>query len=195
MIVGAGSARSPRSLVNKLSIHQHEEIETMLKVNVGLSRKLSKDYNSEGFSINVEGEVVASTSDAEAVVEQIKELYDLAEEALAQQVSRSQSTAAIASRDEEPRASRQNGNGRPEASGNGHRETANNGNGRKDEPATNKQIQYLLSIGKRMKLSTAALEKEIADVLGNEVALYDLTKKQAGIVIDQLTATAGSNRD
>ena len=135
----------------------------MLKVNVGLSRKLSKDYNSEGFSINVEGEVVASTSDAEAVVEQIKELYDLAEEALAQQVSRSQSTAAIASRDEEPRASRQNGNGRPEASGNGHQDTAGNGNGRKDEPATNKQIQYLLSIGKRMKFSTAALEKEIAD--------------------------------
>jgi hypothetical protein len=27
MIVGAGSARSPRSLVSKLSIHQHEEIE------------------------------------------------------------------------------------------------------------------------------------------------------------------------
>ena len=51
----------------------------MLKVNVGLSRKLSKDYNSEGFSINVEGEVSAAVNDPQAVVEQVKELYDLAE--------------------------------------------------------------------------------------------------------------------
>lgn len=167
----------------------------MLKVNVGLSRKLSKDYNSEGFSINVEGEVVAQTSDAEAVVEQIKELYDLAEEALNQQVERVQSNSAIASRDEESRANRHNGNGRPEASGNGHRDTASNGNGRKDEPATNKQIQFLLSIGKRMRLSTAALEGEIEQILGRQVNLYDLTKRQAGQVIDQLnTAPAGSSQ-
>ena len=145
--------------------------------------------------MNLEAEITAPVSDAKGVIEQVKEVFDLAEAALDAQIERTQGTSAIASRDEEPRASRQNGNGRPEASGDGHRDTANNGNGRKDEPATNKQIQYLLSIGKRMKLSTAALEKEIADVLGNEVALYDLTKKQAGIVIDQLTAaSAGSNQ-
>ena len=103
-------------------------------------------------------------------MEQIKELYRPGRGGLGQQIERAQSTAAIASRDEEPRANRQNGNGRPEASGNGHRDTANNGNGRKDEPATNKQIQFLLSIGKRMKLSTAALEKEIADILGTRSA-------------------------
>src|SRR5208283_391547 len=130
----------------------------MLKVNVGLSRKLSKDYNSEGFSINVEGEVSAAVNDPQAVVEQVKELYDLAEEALAQQVERAQSTAAIASRDEEPRAARStNGNGRPAPETN--RRPSSNGH-RPDEPATNKQVQYLLSIGKRMRLSTVALEKE-----------------------------------
>lgn len=167
----------------------------MLKVNVGLSRKLSKDFNSEGFSINIEGEVSAQPNDAEAVIEQIKELYDLAEETLSQQMERAQSTTAIASRDEEPRVSRQNGNGRHEASGNGHHDSASNGNGRRDEPATNKQIQLLLSIGKRMKLSTAALEKEISDILGREVNLYDgLTKRTASMVIDQLTATASSNQ-
>ena len=78
----------------------------MLKVNVGLSRKLSKDYNSEGFSINIEGEVSAAVNDPQAVVEQVRELQDLAEEALAQQIERAQSTAAIASRDEEPRVMR-----------------------------------------------------------------------------------------
>jgi hypothetical protein len=166
----------------------------MLKVNVGLSRKLSKDYNSEGFSINIEGEVAAPVNDAEAVVEQVKELYDLAEEALSQQIERAQGNAAIASRDEEPRAAR-NGNGRRAAPENGHRSAASNGNGRKDEPATNKQIQFLLSIGKRMRLSTSALEQEIEQILGHQVGVYDLTKKQAGTVIDQLNAPAGSNRE
>ena len=163
----------------------------MIKVNVGLSRKLSKDYNSEGFSINLEGEVSAAVNDPQGVVEQVKELYDLAEEALAQQIERSQSTAAIASRDEEPKAASSNNNGRPASSEN-NRRASTNGNGHKEEPATNKQVQYLLSIGKRMRLSTAALEKEISDILGSEIGVYDLTKKQAGLVIDQL-ASAPAN--
>jgi len=52
----------------------------MLKVNVGLSKKLSKDFNSSGYSINVEGEVTAPVSDPEAIVAEVKQLYDLAEE-------------------------------------------------------------------------------------------------------------------
>lgn len=168
----------------------------MLKVNVGLSKKLSKDYNSTGFSVNLEGEITAPVNDPDFVVQQVREVFDLAEAALDAQIEHSQSTAAIASHDEEPRATRStNGNGRPATADNGQRTTAANGNGRKDEPATNKQIQYLLSIGKRMRISTAALEKEAADILGQEVGLYDLTKKQAGVVIDQLTANATSNRD
>jgi hypothetical protein len=158
----------------------------MLKINVGLSRKLSHDYQSTGFSVNLEGEITAPVSDPDAVVEQVKEVFDLAEAALDAQIERSQGNAAIASHDEEPR---QEGNGRAAPA----KAPATNGNGQ-SEAATNKQIQYLFSIGKRMRLSTAALEKEIADILGKEVSLYDLSKKQAGIVIDQLTATAGNNR-
>jgi hypothetical protein len=164
-----------------------------MKVNVGVSRKVSRDYQSHGYSLNIEGEVLASTSDPEKLVEEVKEFFDLAEEALDQQIERAQSTAAIASRDEEPRVpARQYGNGHRAAPENGRRSPPSNGNGQKDETATNKQIQYLLSIGKRMKLSTAALEGEIEQVLGEQVGLYDLTKKQAGVVIDGLTATAGS---
>ncbi len=33
----------------------------MLRVNVGLSRKVSKDYDFTGYSINLEGEVTTST--------------------------------------------------------------------------------------------------------------------------------------
>ena len=168
----------------------------MLKVNVGLSRKLSKDYNSTGFSVNLEGEITAPVNDPDFVIQQVREVFDLAEAALDAQIERSNSDSAIASHDEQPRgAGSVNGNGRHAPAENGQRSTAANGNGRKEEPATNKQIQYLLSIGKRMRISTAALEKEAADILGQEVGLYDLTKKQAGGVIDQLTANATSNRD
>ncbi len=74
----------------------------MLKVNVGLSRKVSKDYNSTGFSLNLEGEVCVPLDDPEMVIEKIKELYDLAEESLDQQVARYEEHSAIASRDAVP---------------------------------------------------------------------------------------------
>ena len=86
----------------------------MLRANVGLSRKLSKDYNSTGYSVNLDGEITAPVSDPEAVFEQVKELFDLAEEVLNQQIDRSRSEAAIASHDEEPPTSvplNRNGNG------------------------------------------------------------------------------------
>ena len=54
----------------------------MLKVNVGMSRKVSKDFNSTGFSVNLEGEIGAPVNDPEFVIEEIKKFYDLAEESL-----------------------------------------------------------------------------------------------------------------
>jgi hypothetical protein len=168
----------------------------MLRVNVGLSRKLSKDYNSTGFSINLDGEVTASTSDAEAVVEQVKELFDLAEEALDQQIERAQSETAIAGRDEERPTAPTNGvNGRSKPVSNGHsRLPPENGNGHSDDIATNKQINYLLSIGKRQRLSTIQLENRIAEILGRVVGLYELSKRDAARVIDELTATVTNGR-
>ena len=164
----------------------------MLRVNVGLSRKVSKDYNSTGYSINLEGEVTAPVSEPEAVVEQVKELYDLAEEALTVQVERSQSIDAIANRDSEssrpverqvPDSGRTRfGNSAPQRT-----QEHSGGNGHEEPPATNKQIQYLLSIGKRQRLTTVQLEKRIAEIIGQPVEVYDLSKKAAGTVIDALT--------
>ena len=169
----------------------------MLRVNVGLSRKLSKDYNSTGFTINIDGEILAPPNDPEAVMEQVKELFDLAEEALDQQIDRAQSDTAIASRDAEP-ASHANGRG---ATGNGHHATHNgngkagqNGNGQHDQPATNKQVQFMLSIGKRQGLSTVELEQKIAETLGQEIGVYDLTKRDAAKVIDALTQEPANGR-
>jgi hypothetical protein len=163
----------------------------MIKVNVGLSRKLSKDYNSTGFSLNIEGEITAPLDNPEMVVERIREFYDLAEEALDQQIERHQGDDAIANRDTNNRFTGRNGASsrtdrpQPTTNGNGSRDS-------QDQPATNKQINYLLSIAK--------LEARIAEVLGRPIALYDLTKRAAGTVIDALngnteTATNGHRRD
>jgi hypothetical protein len=165
----------------------------MLKVNVGLSRKLSRDYNSTGFSLNLEGELCVGPDDPEAMIEKIKEFYDIAEEALNQQIERYEGESAIASRDEA--SARQNGPSRnrvatqancqqeassqPSSNGNGHA-----GNG---DPATNKQVQYLLNLGRRHGLTPPQLEGRIESILGKRVGVYDLTKKEAGDVIDALS--------
>lgn len=168
-----------------------------------MSRKLSKDFCSTGFSLNLDGEISVGLDDPEAVVEKIKEFYDLAEESLAQQVERYEGESAIASRDETPRApapeptaandrNRQgstgyrsgNGNSR---NGNGHRQTQ-----APAPPATNKQIQFLLNLGKREGLTTPQLENRVAEILGHETGLYDLTKQEAGAVLDSFTEGSGS---
>lgn len=171
----------------------------MLKVNVGLSRKVSRDYNSTGFSVNLEGEVCIPLDDPEGVVEKIKELYDLTEESLNQQVERYEGESAITSRDKAPpvrndppppRSSNGNGYGRgrranPAQNGNGNRR---NGDDAGFTPASNKQISFMTNLAKRQGLTTPQLQKRVAEIVGREVDLYDLSKSEAGIVLDELTA-------
>jgi hypothetical protein len=171
----------------------------MLKVNVGLSRKLSRDYNSTGFSLNLEGEICVSLDDPETLVEKVKEFYDLAEEALNQQIDRYESESAIASRDEEKPvrpATKAPGTSKtvpvnrmtppPEnqadvATSNTHAKSAN------ADAATNKQVQYLLNLGKRHGLTQIQLESRIESHLGRKAGVYDLTKREAGDIIDVLS--------
>lgn len=167
----------------------------MLKVNVGMSRKISRDYNSTGFSVNLEGEILANLDDPEAIVERVKEIYDLAEESLAQQIERYEGDSAIAQRDMTHTG--QNGgspsvsdhsrippNSAPARNGNGHSRLPN---GESQSPATNKQIQFLLSLGKRQGLNKPQLENRIAEILGRVVDVYELTKAEAGKILDHLT--------
>ncbi|WP_254511385.1 hypothetical protein [Anatilimnocola floriformis] len=163
----------------------------MLRVNVGLSRKVSKDYNSTGFSINLDGEITSTVSDPEAVIEEVKQLYDLAEEALDREIERHRSDSAIASRDEgtpPSNTTRQtNDNGHPpeRSAANGHQANGHNG-----EVATNKQVQYLLNLGKRQGLTTKQLESRIEQLTGKKVGVYELSKREAGDVIDALSQAA-----
>jgi hypothetical protein len=162
----------------------------MLTVNVGLSRKLTHDYNSHGFSINLQGEIPVDRNDAEAVVDSIQELFDLTEEALQRQIERYESDSALASHDDPataptipPPPKQETSPAQKSSSGNG----APRNRIKDGELATNKQIQFLLTLGKRMKLSKPKLEKRIEQVLGEAIDVYDLSKRDAGIVLDTLT--------
>ncbi len=158
----------------------------MLKVHVGLSRKLTRDFNSQGFSINLEGEIGVDRTDTEGVVERIQELYDLSEEALLRQIERYESESAIASHDESPAEvgeSAQQAVLPATAPGNGAPRNRISGG----EPATNKQIQFLLTLAKRLKLSKPKLEKRIEQILGETIDVYELTKRDAGVILDSLT--------
>jgi hypothetical protein len=160
----------------------------MLRANVGLSRKLSRDFNSSGFTVNLEGEISAAAQDNEAVLEQIKQLYDLAEEALDLQIQRSQGDSAVAERESQDlsRSATEPSAAKPSR-------TRTPVNGTAEERATEKQIDYLLSIGKRQRFNTLQLERRIGEVLEQEVGLYDLSKRQAAQAIDRLTGNLAAN--
>ncbi len=169
----------------------------MIKANVGLSRKMSENFNSTGFSLNLEGEILATIDDPEAVIERIRELYNVAEEALDRQISDSRSIDAIARHDTEHQSQpvdngRSNGRSSPEPD----RPSPDHTNKpRNDEPATNKQVQFLQTLAKRQKLFGARLEGVIEEITGRRSTPYGLTKKEAGQVIDQLSGEESeSNR-
>lgn len=167
----------------------------MLKANVGLSRKLTRDYNSTGYAVNIEGEILATPGDPEAVLGRIKELFSLAQEALAVEIDRDQGEQNIASHDEEPAKPATNGPANPEPSppspkrGNG----APAGNKSGDDPVTNKQVQFVFNLAKRHRLSAVQLESEIEQIVGRRSRVYDLTKREAGQVIDALNQGGDGN--
>jgi len=175
----------------------------VLRANVSLSRKLSRDYNSTGYTVALEGEIPHPTDDAEGVLEKVGELFNLAQEALDREISRDQSEDAIGRRDAEPRQPtrpppapppQNNGhtNGQPRANGRAaplpmNRPAAsNNGHGNPDA-ATPKQLQFLQTMARRCKLSDHQLDNRIAEILGRPCSVQQLTKKEAGLILDNLT--------
>jgi hypothetical protein len=173
----------------------------MLTATVNLNRKITRDYNSTGYGVSIEGEINAPLDDPEAVLERIKELWSVAEESLAVEIDRDQSESAIGRRDEEPQppSNPRTANTPVPPPNRSQQQSRGNGDSRRgnDETATNKQCQYLLNIAKRQRLSTQALEGKIEQIIGHPSGVYQLTKREAGMVIDALTGrgTSDSNAD
>ena len=115
------------------------------------------------------------------------------------EIDRDQGEQAIGRRDEEPATPKRNGaNGQNQPATNGSvppKSTPTQEPPRQQQPeaATNKQVQYLLSIGKRQRLSTTQLETRIAEILGRRVGVYQLSKREAGTVIEALTEAVAGN--
>lgn len=179
----------------------------MLKANVGLSRKVSRDYQSTGYSINIDGEIPFSPDDAEGVLEKIRELFGLAQEAIDREIDRDQGEMSIGRHDEvghPPLASTKVGSQResstdlkatlkvtsPVSESTTNRQASEKPQDGSVELATNKQVQFILTMGKRFKLSKQQLDNRILQIVGRQCDLYALTKREAGRVLDQLTAGA-----
>jgi hypothetical protein len=174
----------------------------MLKANVGLSRKISRDYNSTGYSVNLDGEIPFTPDDAESVLEKVKELFNVAQEALNREIDRDQSEAAIGRRDEESISRETTGNppnhDRPVSApspAQSRQPTNHQPRPGSNDAATPKQAQFINSLAKRQKLSPTQLGTVIHEALGRHTTLQQLTKKEAGIVIDALNGEGIGNRN
>ncbi len=166
----------------------------MLKVNVGMSRKVSRDYQSTGFSINLDSEIAATIDQPDLIIEQIRSIYDLADASLADQIERyhsdmrntqcSDSQTSLDSRS--PSVDEWSSNGR-NADGQS-RAVSSNGTTRSDslELASNKQLQYVQTLAKRATLSPTDLNRRIQTVIGRDCGPYDLSKREAAKVIESL---------
>lgn len=169
-----------------------------LSVNVGLSRKRSKDYQSEGVSINLTAELDQSLlARPEELQQQIDGLYQQAEAALDRQVSVPQSQPQPRQQQHQRsqpnrsggynRSARSQGNGK----GDHHQQQqpsqsngTGNGNGRPNAGTmTESQKRAINAIARRLNLDATY---ECQQVFGWE--LDKLTIKQASELIDHLKA-------
>ncbi|MCL2647172.1 MAG: hypothetical protein FWD61_09225 [Phycisphaerales bacterium] len=163
-----------------------------LSINVGLSRKASKDYQSTGYSINVTAELdQALLAKPGELQSQIDGLYAQAEDAINRQVNAHAAEAMPANTAGRMNGGSHhcgpvNGNGHANGSGNGYA----NGNGRTNGNhngggVTKSQARAIESIADRAGLDPS---QEAHDLFG--VSLDELSIKQASELIDHLKSQA-----
>ena len=157
-----------------------------LSINVGLSRKASKDYLSTGYSVNVTAELDQSLlARPDELQAQIDGLYAQAEDAINRRVKAHAAEAMPTSI-----AGRINGEGhRSPVNGNGYTANGNGraaGNGHHNRGGVTKsQARAIESIADRAGLDPS---QEAHDLFG--VSLDELTIKQASELIDHLKSQA-----
>ncbi|MGD0463396.1 MAG: hypothetical protein ABSB74_13005, partial [Tepidisphaeraceae bacterium] len=129
-----------------------------LSINVGLSRKASKDYQSTGVSINVTAELdQALLARPDELQRQIGDLYCQAQNALDHQ--------ADALGDPQPRRNGQNDRGRDRHNGYDRHKGYDRHDDRRDAAMTASQRRAILAIVKRWDIN---LDAECRDYTGEE---------------------------
>lgn len=161
-----------------------------LSINVGLSRKTSKDYQSTGYSINVTAELDQTLlAKPDELQRQIDGLYQQAHDAIDRQA---------ASAPEPSRANGDNGNGHDRrtyrsnrfarnGNGNGNGNGSRNGGGGNGE-MTASQRRAILAIASRLNIDA---DQEATDIVG--ASLDALTLRQASDLIDHLRSLQPAN--
>ena len=163
-----------------------------LSINVGLSRKASKDYQSSGFSINVTAELDQTLlARPDELQKQINELYTQAEHALARQTDSIVLPEAASRRERyEPEQRRDRGSSpyhdqrRDRGYDNGSRRSGNGGG-----EMTQSQRRAILSICDRLRIDPRL---EARDIIGRD--FDDLGVRQASELIDHLKSLQASER-
>ena len=173
-----------------------------LTVNVGLSRKVTEDYNSRGFTLNIAAELPANlVEDPNGLAEATNNLFQLATDLLDDQVQQATGGTKPPARpdgrngEQRPcppqrpangsRPGNGNGNGNGNGGGRGYR---SGGNGHDAErEITQAQARAIQNMARRLK--------EDADAWASEqfgVPVRELTVKQGSQLIDQLKAAIES---
>ncbi len=158
----------------------------MLRASVSLSRKVSRDFDSSGYAVTLDGEVPYPLDDADAVLEKVSELFHLAEEALATEIERDQRRQPEQGHAAPPQPSPPVKSHRAEPLPM-NRPAASHDSTPPPGSATSKQLQFLQNLGKRKGLSRDDLDGVVAQVLGSAKRVGDLSKREAGRLIDHLT--------
>lgn len=153
-----------------------------LSINVGLSRKASRDYQSTGVSINVTAELDQSLlARPQELQEQVANLYAQAEQALDRRAGHLDAVNAP------PRPYPARSNGYRNGNGNGNRgRTHDNGGG-----MTVSQRRAILAIARRANINP---DYEAQQIIG--IPLDQMSIQQASELIDHLKSLspAGNER-
>jgi len=147
-----------------------------LSINVGLSRKASKNYQSNGVSINIVAELDAALlARPEELQQQIDGLYQQAQNAIDRNTTTPEPRRSVNGRNYSDRNDRHRGDDYGQANGNG--QTRRNGNG----AMTESQRRAILAIARRCN---ADVDYEAREIIGAD--FDDLTLRQASELIDHL---------
>lgn len=147
----------------------------MIKVNASYSKKLpipDQEYSSQSFMCSIEAEVNSGAAASE-IQRTIADTFDLVKRSVENEIQ-GRSSQWSSGREERPQGRRDRDNGRDRGA---------------DARATNKQIQYILSLGQEQNLGLPELNRQVADLYGAG-NVYDLSKRQASKYVDVLRAAA-----
>ena len=164
----------------------------MLKLNVGLSRKVGEaNYGSRGASVNLELEVESTLAgEPDRLREKIRQLFLMAKTSVNEELNGIDNSASSVNDQQVRDANQSNGNGHD--NGNGHSNGNANGNGHGRRSATESQVRAIHAIARRQSVDLAVLLRER---FGSQRP-DDLSISAASELIDELkgTTTVGASR-